>query len=370
MFTCLSLRAEPPPVIIDYFFEAGCAECGKVRSQVLPELKERFEGFYILNNYDVGVVSNVARLVAYQEKFNIASNKPVMMVVDYRHILNGFDAIKAGLLNQVDEALAERQEPGWKVPEPMAIAADPLKAAKGRLGGFTLKLIILAGLVDGLNHCAISTLVFFLSLLAVSKVQGRSFLLMVVPFCLASFFTYFAIGLGLLRTLQLMNGFEGLRRGLNIFVLCVLVVMAGWSFLDAWRFRRSGRAADVDLKLPGFVMALIHRIMRRGVGGGSLVIGGLVIGALVTALEGICTGQVYVPTLAVLARSGAATGKCVGYLFAYNVASDVPLVLLLVLSYFGLRTHTLLEWSRRNVVVSKVLMGVFFLALAVLVVKL
>ena len=35
-----------------------------------------------------------------------------------------------------------------------------------------------------------------------------------------------------------------------------------------------------------------------------------------------------------------------------------------------MRTKTLLEWSKRNVVVSKVLLGLFFLAMAVLIVLL
>ena len=37
-----------PPVVIDYFYEEGCPDCLRVRSQVLPGLKERFEGFYVL----------------------------------------------------------------------------------------------------------------------------------------------------------------------------------------------------------------------------------------------------------------------------------------------------------------------------------
>ena len=45
----------------------------------------------------------------------------------------------------------------------------------------------------------------------------------------------------------------------------------------------------------------------------------------------------------------------------------VPLVTVFILTYFGLRTQTLLEWSKKNVVISKVLLGVFFLAMAVFI---
>ena len=45
----------------------------------------------------------------------------------------------------------------------------------------------------------------------------------------------------------------------------------------------------------------------------------------------------------------------------------LPLALVLLLTYFGLKTETLLRWSRQNVVISKCLMGLFFLGLLLLI---
>ena len=45
----------------------------------------------------------------------------------------------------------------------------------------------------------------------------------------------------------------------------------------------------------------------------------------------------------------------------------VPLVVVFLLTCCGLRTTTLLAWSKRNVTISKVLLGFFFLAMAVLI---
>ncbi len=45
----------------------------------------------------------------------------------------------------------------------------------------------------------------------------------------------------------------------------------------------------------------------------------------------------------------------------------LPLVVMFVLTYFGLKTETLLTWSKRHVVPSKVLLGSFFVAMAVLI---
>jgi hypothetical protein len=352
-----------PPVIIDYFNEAGCADCYRVKNQVMPELKERFEGYYSLTNFDVGVKSNVILLATYQEKLNIVSNKPVMMVVDYKHVFNGFDAIKAGLLARVDECIAERQEPGWNPPQPIkprdkSILADRLKR-------FTLPVVVADGFLDGLNPCAIASLVFFMSMLAVAKVKGKGLLLMGISFCLASFVTYTALGLGLLRVLHLFSGFPVMKRIVDYSVMILLVIPALLSFRDAYRYKKTGNPDDVTLQLPESLKQRIHTIVREEVKAKNLVIGGVVIGVLVTALESVCTGQMYIPTLVVMAKSGAA--KAWRYLLVYNLMFILPLVIVFVLTYFGLRTRTLLDWSRKNVVISKVLMGLFFLMLAVLV---
>ena len=58
------------------------------------------------------------------------------------------------------------------------------------------------------------------------------------------------------------------------------------------------------------------------------------------------------------------------YLLLYNAMFIVPLAAVFLLTFLGLRTPTLLEWSRCHVVVGKVLLGLFFLAMAVLIVLL
>jgi len=355
--------AGTPPVIIDYFYEAGCADCYKVKNQVMPELKERYEGYYTINNYDVGIKTNVIRLVAYQEKLNIVSNKPVMMVVDYKHVFNGFDAIRAGLLTRVDECIAERQEPGWKLPEVIEVTGKAIVAIRSE--SFTLPVIVTAGFLDGLNPCAIATLVFFMSLLTVAKVRGRGLLLMGISFCLASFMTYTALGFGLLRMLHLFSGFQLMRHIVDYSMIALLAVFALLSFKDACRYKKTGNPDDVTLQLPEGIKTKIHAIIREGISAKSLAAGGVVIGVLVTALESVCTGQMYIPTLVVMAGDGMS--KAWVKLLAYNLMFIMPLVVVFIMTFFGLRSQTLLNWSKKNVVVSKVLMGIFFLALAVLI---
>jgi hypothetical protein len=173
-----------------------------------------------------------------------------------------------------------------------------------------------------------------------------------------------------------------------MILVAVLGLLAYLSFRDAYLYRKTGQAEDVTLQLPDRIKSRIHRIMGVEIGVGReagaasqgaegvgkrgwlrLIIVGCVVGTAVTALESICTGQVYVPTLVLVAKSAdEMASRAWTYLLLYNAMFIVPLVAVFVLTYFGLRTQTLLAWSKRNVVVGKALLGLFFLAMAILVI--
>lgn len=351
-----------PPVRIDYFYATGCQDCRRVNAQVLPRLIEQYREAVRVVQHDVGEPTNMALLVTFQEKLHITENRPVCMVIDYSDVLNGFDVIKTDLLGRVGEALSGRQAAGWTSPREIVVDDRCLAATEQRMDRFTLPVVLLAGLTDGINPCAMSSLVLLMSLLIVTGAGRRGILAMGLSFCLASFVTYTALGLGLMEGLRLLGGFPHARTGLDIILTGLLVFLACLSFRDAWAYAQTRDPKSVALQLPERIKSRIRDSMELGLGMRSWVLGGLVAGAVMTLLESVCTGQMYLPTLALMARQGS--GHAWGYLLGYNAMFILPLVAVFVVTYAGVRTPVLLEWSRRNVVVSKVLMGLLFLMLA------
>jgi hypothetical protein len=335
----------PDPVIVDFFYEAGCTECKTVRTEVFPVLEARLAGLYVLRRYDTGIASNVARLVAYQRALDMKANEPVSVVIDYRHVLDGLDAISGELVPLVEQATLARYEPDWSPPKPISVpgAAEHKRFVAEHVRDFALWTVIGAGLLDGVNPCAISTLVFFVSLLAVAKVGGRGLLAVGASFCVASFLTYTALGFGLLHVLHTFSGFPILQAGIDLTMMAVLAALAWLSFRDARRYGTTGRPGDVTLQLPKRVKERIHSIMRTRLKTHNLVIGGLLIGCAVTALAAWT------------------------YLLLYNTMFITPLVCVFLLTFYGMKTKALIEWSEHNVVSSKVLLGILFAAMAVLI---
>ncbi len=366
----MAKNSEISLVVIDYFFEPGCPDCLHVKQQVMPELEERFEGFCKVNRYNVNEEANVLILARYQDALKITKNEPVCMVVDYQYVFNGFKKIKKDMFGRIDESVALRMAPGWVQPKPIVRPGEEgmdVSILRQRMSQWTIPGLMIAGLGDGVNPCAIGTLVFFLSLLAVSRVRGRALILMGVSFCVASFVTYTAIGFALLRALYLLDSFDYARQGFGIVMAGILAVLAILSFRDAYRYRIERDAAAVTLQLPASIKMLTHRIMKAGLGMGNLILAGLMIGTAVTALESICTGQLYIPVLVSIIKLVPNDMTAWKYLLLYNGMFIVPLVVVFVAVSQGLKTERLLNWSKCNVVLSKVILGLFFVGLAVLI---
>jgi len=373
------------PVVIDYFFEAGCPACAKVDGEVLPALKRELAGLYRVNRRDLFHKTNVVRLVEYQEAFGIEENESVCMVVDARGFLNGLDAIRDKIAPLVRDCLAagrasEQDPAGPAAAGATEAAADASLILERRVRNFTVAAVLMGGLVDGVNPCAIGTLVFLISMLAVSKVRKWRLLVTGSAYCLASFITYTAIGLGLLHVLHSFDGFPTVQRVVEAVLVAMLSVLALLSFVDAVRYGAAHDAGKVMLQLPDKVKMRIHALVRggakalrrdgtKGGGVGALLAVGFGLGVVVTALESVCTGQVYVPTLAMVARAAKAeSARAWALLLGYNTMFVIPLVGAFLLTHIGLSTQALADFSKRNVVAAKLLLGAFFILMALLIV--
>lgn len=350
-----------PPVLIEYFFQEGCGECVKVSTFVLPMLEERFPGQYVLRKYDTNQENNYLRLAAYQDRLQVKTNDPVCMIVGARY-LGGFQDIDHNLLDVVEQELKK---------QPVTVGkqhlADGREALYRRAHSFTVGTVAVAGLLDGFNPCVFSTLVFFLSLLGVSKISGRKLFLTGLTYCLASFLTYVMLGLGIFRFLLFFSGYSVLKIIFEMVLSGVLLVFAFLSFRDAWTFRKTGNSRHITLQLPGKIKERIHSVMRAGLEMPHLLAGAFCIGAVVTVLESVCSGQVYVPTLAFMARETGLNSRWFLLLLLYNIMFILPLLFLFFAAWRGTTLAVFLDWSRRNVVKAKIALGIFFLLMAAII---
>ena len=365
-----SLEGETPSsrkgaVRVEFFFSAGCADCEEVKRDIFPAMAARFGESVEWEALDIGVPEHYLRLARLQEALGVRTSENVSIYVDGRLHLGGLAAIRAELADTIDRV--QRGLPADVAP-PLPAQAQGMGALERRLKEFTVLTVAAAGLVDGFNPCAFSTIIFFITWLSATGVRERKLVWVGLGYMLATFLTYWALGFGLFHALKAIQGYRLAGDLLKGLMIAALMVMAWLSFRDAWRFKKTGRAESVTLQLSEGMKQRIHRVMRTRLSSGSLFMSAAVIGFLVTLLESVCTGQVYVPTLALMARESAHPARAMGLLTLYNAAFVAPLAGVIVAVFLGARNPRLLEWSQRNVVGSKCAMGVLFVALAVVLV--
>ena len=205
-----------------------------------------------------------------------------------------------------------------------------------------------------------------MSLLAARGVRAPRLLAAGLAFAAGSWLAYFALGLGLLHAWRALGAFRHLRSAVNTAMAAILLLLALLSLCDALRFRRSGQAGDITLKLPEPARQSIRGRLRRGLGTRLLIPSMLTAGVAVTLVESLCTGQIYLPTIALVARLSPSPWQALGYLAGYNLMFILLLLAVLALALAGLRVTRLPQWSRRSVILAKVLAALLFLVLAIL----
>ncbi len=231
---------------------------------------------------------------------------------------------------------------------------------------WTASAILLAGVADGFNPCAFSIAIVLAGVLAAGGRRGRARLVGGLVFCASSFFTYFAMGLGLLQVLRALAGFQFVQRAFLTLLSFVLFSLAFLSVRDAFRYRRERTPAAIALQLPDRVKRAIRSVAEACWRGSAIVWTSAACGFVVTLLDSLCTGQVYLPVLALVSREREVP-RLVGLLALYNLAFILPLVAVFTLAAAGARSERLSVWSKRNVFPSKLVLGFLFALLGALV---
>lgn len=233
----------------------------------------------------------------------------------------------------------------------------------------TLWTAVFAGSLDGINPCAFATAIFLISYLLYLK-KGRRFVLAVgLCFCLGVFLSYLLFGVGLSFLVDFLNRFAYVKKIIYGLFALAGFILAILHLRDALRYRKSGNAADMDMGLNAQTHRKIHdKIHTWGKLTGVMAIpAAVVLGCVVSSMEFVCTGQIYLPMLVAINASGFNFQAFV-LLLVYNLAFIVPLVAVTFLAYYGVGAQALAKWARNHVLLTKVLMALLFLALAILMV--
>jgi cytochrome c biogenesis protein CcdA len=365
---CASCNPEPPEsnpndnqvqtddaMIVDLYLDVGCRKCITFLEERVPELEESFARELVVHRFDVldpdAMDLLLDRLSASGEPL---SELPVAFVMGAP--LQGLDGIESGLVSLLQGGAEDATvRTGGQTQE-----------SPGAYKSFSLGSVLLAGLVDGINPCAFSTILFLISMLALVGRTRREILAVGAVYTAVVFLGYFAAGLGLFVSVRSLMIFPTVTLVIRWALVVMLGVLAVLSFRDAILAAR-GRTRDMALQLSDGLKRRIHGVVRERVRMGSVVLGTASLAILVTVFEFSCTGQVYLPVIMHLART-ADRARGLGLLVVYNLAFIVPLLVVFAAGYFGISMSRVSTFFGRHVPMVKILLALVFIGLAVMTV--
>ena len=347
---------------VEYYGEIGCSHCDTFKDVELPEAEKATGVVVALEMVDIlsteGYERCAKRLAGLGYDFTVF---PVLVIGNNAY--QGNAAIEANLVPEL-AFFAQHGSPRPRTDPP--VAATGPDGPAGRAGmRWAILPIVGAGLVDGINPCAFTTLLFFLSYLSLRGKTWRRMALAGVTFAAGVFLAYFLIGLGLFNAFRIGGQLSALKLALRVVVSAITAGFFALTIRDVLLMKR-GVAFDMALKLPDALRTRINASIRGGLGPTAFFSGVFFTGMVVSVLELACTGQVYFPTISFMAQTDASF-LGIGSLLLYNLAFVTPLLVVLALMLSGMRQEAIRAFFARRLVASKLFLAVVFAALSVLV---
>lgn len=259
---------------------------------------------------------------------------------------------------------------------------QPLKEVPAQINlvehfkSFTPFAIVSAGLIDGVNPCAFTVIVFFISFLSLQGYRKRELTVIGIAFILAVCLTYILVGLGLFAFFYKMKGFSLISRMFNLGIGIFSIVLGFLAVYDFMLFKKTNKTEGLVLQLPQSVKNQIHKVIgmhyrkdrelpqaQRHMFG--LIISAFVTGFLVSLLEAVCTGQTYLPTISFILKTTNLKFQALGYLLLYNFMFIVPLLIIFLLALFGVTSEEFSIFLKKHMLTIKIFMAILFLGLGI-----
>ena len=235
---------------------------------------------------------------------------------------------------------------------------------KQKFRKFSFLSILLAGLADGVNPCAIATMIFLISFLATQKRKRSEILVIGLSFTCMVFLTYMLMGIGAFKALAFLSKYLWISQTIKWIAVIFAGTVSLICFRDAVVYKKTGKAKDITLQLPKLVKLQIHKVISGQLSQSGLFIGAIISGFLVTLLEAVCTGQVYLPTIVLMTKEKGLRLTGWMYLIIYNILFILPLLIIMVMAYFGLTWKRLAKTTQTNLSLLKIAMGIVLVLLA------
>ena len=346
-----------------FFYTPGCLDCEGKRAKLeewaskVPDL--RIGVFDLTREEDKRIDEALSAL------YRVPESKRTMNLALYigEEYLSANDFRYETFQKLVSKYEGKGTPPPWE-----NVAQEGLKIGEQRIierfKKLSLPAVLIAGLIDGINPCAFATIIFLVSYLTLMGRKSREILLYGIIFTFGVFVAYSLAGIGLMAGLRQLSSFPLVTKGIYLVIALFALSLGIISFYDYVLFRR-GQVSKWKLQLPMAMKKKVHGMIREQVRSKAGLLATFALGFAIAGTEVICTGQVYLPTIAYIMTIPQLRVHAHLHLLLYNTMFILPLVFVFVMVSFGVTSERMAYVTKEHTGKVKLLTAALFVSLGI-----
>jgi hypothetical protein len=234
--------------------------------------------------------------------------------------------------------------------------------------------VVVAGLLDGFNPCAIALLLLFISLLGFTE-NKKILIIVSTTYIITMFISYFLIGagvLGALKTIVEGSPISTIVSWVMLFIVLIFFVLNVYDYLVA----KNEDYGKIKSQIPKWLQRFNTRIMKVFTSAMEdsedkgniirIILLTFVLGFIMTLTEFTCSGFIYLGVLQGISVVHEAYAYIL--LLVFNIMFVSPMIVIAFLSVKSRSTMSISNWMRENLHIIKLFNAVVFLLLAVFII--
>jgi cytochrome c biogenesis protein CcdA/glutaredoxin len=314
-----------------YFYSETCAHCEQVNKY--------FEEQHIYEKYDIQKIEasgpyNLDYLNKFFDVFNVSVEErgyPVIFVAD--KMIYGSQSIIDSFVQEIEQVDASEFPTPEKIKLSLGEKGNNIADKKAETS-ISLSILFWAAIVDAINPCAFAVLILLVATVLSSKGKKEG-LLSGLLFSLSVFVSYFLMGLGIYKAIGAFN----LPQIFSI-VIGGIAIIIGLANLKDFFWYGKGFVMEVPFSWRPKMQAIIKRVTSPW--------GAMGAGFLVSLFLLPCTSGPYIVILGLLAQKEDLM-RSITLLAIYNLIFVLPMIVITIGMYFGIRAKKLENWRQQNI---------------------
>lgn len=328
-----------------YFYNTSCSHCFQV--------DQYFQKNGIYDKYEIKKIEtsdkeNLAYLNRFFDAFGVEAQKRGWPVIFFGNkMLIGDKPIIDNFASDIENTEAGSFPTPESIRESTRKDSGEQKAeeAKGD-SSISLPILIGAALVDAINPCAFAVLILLIATVLAAKGKNQA-LFSGLFFSLSVFVSYFLMGLGLYKAISAVWVTEAIS-----IVVGGIAILIGLANLKDYFWYGKFFVMEVPFSWRPKMQEILKHVTSP--------FGAVTAGFLVSLFLLPCTSGPYIVILGLLAQKESLT-RTIPLLFLYNFIFILPMIVITVGMYFGVRMKKLEEWRQSNLRLLHAVAGVAML---------